>query len=363
MNREKLSTYAHLIVCVAGVLILGYVLAKYVLLLFLPFLIAWGAAFAVRPLAEGVARRTRLSARLCRVLLTVLCLLLFFAVLGGLLVGAVAEAWRLLSGLGDGEEIAEKLLAVLRLPAGWFGDGEAGVALAEQMTLTFGSALSSFLAGALSFLSGVIAFVPRIFLFLIVCAMASVYFSLDLDRINAAVRGKLPEKVTRALIGFKDGFLRTLLRYVRSYLLIMAMTFAIMLTGFLLLKIRYALLAAVVVALLDMLPVIGVGTVLVPWSVFALVSGNTRLAVGLFLLFAANEVIRQFAEPKIVGRHLGIHPLLTLIFLYVGYALFGILGLFLIPIATVAYQAATGRGTKRGEGASPNSAAPPATGK
>ena len=353
MNREKLSTYAHLIVCIAGAVLLGYFFAKYVLLLFLPFLVAWGAAFAVRPLAEGVARRTRLSVRLCRVLLTVLCLLLFFAVLGGLLVGAGAEAWRLLSGLGDGEELAEKFLAILRLPVGWFGDTEAGAALAEQVTLAFGNALSTLLSGAVAFLSGAIAVVPRVFLFLIICAIASVYFSFDLEHINAAVRGKLPEKAARALIGFKDGFLHTLVRYLRSYLMIMAMTFAIMLTGFLLLGIRYALLAAIIVALLDMLPVIGVGTVLVPWSVFTLVSGNTGLAVGLFLLFAANELIRQFTEPKIVGRHLGIHPLLTLIFLYVGYALFGVLGLLLIPIATVAYQAATrkgGEGGKEGRG-------------
>ncbi|HBJ18774.1 MAG TPA: sporulation integral membrane protein YtvI, partial [Clostridiales bacterium] len=165
---------------------------------------------------------------------------------------------------------------------------------------------------------------------------------------NAAVRRLLPEKIARRLIRFKDGFLYTMVRYLRSYLLIMAMTFVIMLVGFLLLRIPYALLAAIAVALLDMLPVIGVGTVLVPWSVFSLISGNTPLAVGLFLLFAANEIIRQFAEPKIVGRHLGIHPLLTLIFLYVGYALFGVLGLLLIPIATVAYQAATGKGKERG---------------
>ncbi|HBJ19271.1 MAG TPA: hypothetical protein DDY70_06020, partial [Clostridiales bacterium] len=177
MDREKLSTYAHLIVCIAGVAFLCYFAAKYVLLLFLPFLIAWGAAFAVRPLAEGVARRTRLSVRLCRVLFTVLCLLLFFAVIGGLVAGAVSEAWRLLSGLGDGEEIAEKFLAILRLPAGWFGDGEAGAALAEQVTLAFGNALSALLSGAVSFLSGAIAFVPKVFLFILVSSIASIYFS------------------------------------------------------------------------------------------------------------------------------------------------------------------------------------------
>lgn len=344
MNREKLSACAHLVVCIAGAVLLCYLIAKYLLLLFLPFLIAWGAAFAVRPLAEGVARRTRLSVRLCRVLFTVLCLLLLLAAVGTLVAGAVSEAWRFFSGIGDGEEIAKKVLAVLRLPIGWFGDGEAGEAIAEQITLAFGNALSSLFSGAVSFLTGVIAFVPKIFLFLLVCAISSIYFSWDLERINAAVRRLLPKKAEAALIRFKDGFLDTSVRYLRSYLILMAITFVIMLTGFLLLGIPYALLVALVVALLDLLPVIGVGTVLVPWSVVSLLSGRGGLALGLFLLFAANEVIRQFAEPKIVGRHLGIHPLLTLFFLYVGYALFGVTGLLFIPIAVVAYQAIAGRG-------------------
>jgi predicted PurR-regulated permease PerM len=78
-----------------------------------------------------------------------------------------------------------------------------------------------------------------------------------------------------------------------------------------------------------------VGTFLIPYSIFELVRGNTYLAVGLLILYAVQTVIRQFAEPKILGKNLGVHPLLTLVILYVGYALFGFVGLLLVPLFTV----------------------------
>ena len=87
--------------------------------------------------------------------------------------------------------------------------------------------------------------------------------------------------------------------------------------------------------MLDMLPVIGVGTVLVPWSVFSFVTGDGRMGVGLLALFVANTLIRQFAEPKILGKSLGIHPLVTLAVLYLGYSFLGVVGIFLLPIASV----------------------------
>ena len=99
--------------------------------------------------------------------------------------------------------------------------------------------------------------------------------------------------------------------------------------------VKYAVLFAFIVALLDALPLIGVGTVLVPWSIYQLMFGNVRLGIGLIILFVAHEVIRQFIEPKIVGKNLGIHPVLSLILLYSGYILFGFYGLIFIPLLSV----------------------------
>jgi predicted PurR-regulated permease PerM len=119
----------------------------------------------------------------------------------------------------------------------------------------------------------------------------------------------------------------------------MLLTFSVMLLGFVILGVRYSLLIAVTVAFLDVLPVLGVGTVLVPWSVWSFITGEVRLGVGLVILFVVNEIIRQFAEPKIIGRSFGLHPLVTLILIYVGYSLMGFFGLFLLPLAIIIINA------------------------
>ena len=122
---------------------------------------------------------------------------------------------------------------------------------------------------------------------------------------------------------------------MRSYLVIMLVVFALLFVGFLILGIKYAILLAVIFALLDMLPLIGIGIFMIPWGIFELIFGSSGLGVGLLVLFAVCELIRNLIEPKIVGKNLGIHPILTLVILYASYSLFGIFGLLLIPFLSV----------------------------
>ena len=147
----------------------------------------------------------------------------------------------------------------------------------------------------------------------------------------------------RVLIRVKDGFLSTLIKYLRSYLLLLFITFIEMLIGLFLLRAPYPLVMAIVIALLDLLPVIGVGFVLIPWSVWSFVIGRTPFGVGLLVLFAFHTILRQVIEPKIVGKNLGMHPLLTLIFIYVGYSVFGFVGIILVPVFTVLINITLGK--------------------
>jgi len=151
------------------------------------------------------------------------------------------------------------------------------------------------------------------------------------------VRRILPAGVFSRLVKFKDRFLGISLKYLRSYLVIMLITFVIMLFGLLVLRVKYAVLIAFVVAVLDALPLIGIGTVLVPWSVYQMIFGNFGFGIGLLLLFVFCEVVHQFAEPRIVGKSLGIHPIASIMLLYIGYYLFGFLGLLLVPLISVVF--------------------------
>ncbi len=335
MNKEKAEYYAHLSITLITAGALLYIFFRYLFFVTLPFLLAWGVAFALRPVSVKISAGIRIPRRIVSAVLTV------FIVLGGMsiavsaLIYALGQAWDFLSRLAGSDALYDVLSRLMNPISGLLGDFDGAEQLEEHIDSAIKGALTSVLSELLGGVTAFISSVPRVFIFILVTVISSVYFSVDLDRINAFVLKILPRAVSERLIVFKDRFLKTLVKYLRSYLVIMLVTFIVMLFGFLLLNVPYAVLLAFLVSLLDALPLIGVGTVLVPWSIYQIIFGEPWLGIGLLVLFVAHEVIRQFAEPKILGKSLGIHPIVSLVLLYVGYCCFGFLGLLLIPIFVV----------------------------
>ena len=340
MNYDKIRRYADLVVLIIGLLLLSYLFFKHIIIYLLPFLVGWFIAFLLRPLAVRVSDRIHIPARVVRLILAVL---LYLALFGLVTLGVwllSREVWELLAGIGEGDNSLEEFISGLMGSGGFFGRlfgdlgdyvGDALYRVALSMLSTLGSVLSS-----------VVYAVPRALLFLLVSVIASGYFAYGLEEINAAVKRLLPKGIFAYLVKLKDGFFGAFLKYMRSYLLLLLITFVEMVVGLMLIRAPYPLLMAMLIAVLDLLPVLGVGIVLVPWGIWSLVIGNTGFGIGLLVLFAAHTVFRQVIEPKIVGKNLGVHPILTLVFLYVGYSIFGFVGLLLVPIFTVLVNVAFG---------------------
>ena len=118
-------------------------------------------------------------------------------------------------------------------------------------------------------------------------------------------------------------------------MILMFITFIELSVLFMAVGIDRAVLIAVITSLVDALPVLGVGTVLIPWAVFELLMGNGRLALYLIIIYCAVVIIRSILEPKIVGVHIGLPPVVTLIAAYVGYASIGVAGMILFPIIII----------------------------
>ena len=333
MNYDKIRGYADLTVLVLGVLVLGYLFFTRVFVYLLPFFVGWLMAFATRPLAARIAARLHLKARPVRLILTVL----IYSALLGALVGGVwvlsREVWEILSGLGEDGGSLGDIIAGLGGSGRVLGRllGEVGDYVADAVYRV----AASMLTGLGAWLTSAVSAVPRVLFFLLVSVIASAYFAISLEEVNAAVGRILPRGAVEWLVRLKDGFFTALLSYLRSYLLLLVITFVEMLAGLCLIRAPYPLVMATVIAVLDLLPVIGVGFVLIPWGVWCLVVGRTPFGIGLLVLFAFHTVLRQIIEPRIVGRNLGVHPLLTLLLIYVGYSLFGVLGLLLVPVVTV----------------------------
>ncbi|MBQ7387078.1 MAG: AI-2E family transporter [Clostridia bacterium] len=333
MNRQKLEFFVLVLVGIISGGFLAVIALRYILPIIAPFAIAWLVAMAVRAPSKKISKRVHIPERLVRLLLSVLSVMLAFsAIFVGVWQGAAA-VWRFLSDMGEGG-FYEVISAIARVPIA------ERLGIPDELYARFEEAVSSMLSSALSFIASavtsLVGFVPKALFFILITVIALIYFSLDLERINSFVRDILPAKVSSKISEIRVGFFVVCKKYVASYLLLTLITFALMLAGFLLVGVKHAFLIAVVVALLDVLPVIGVGTVLVPWSVYCFISGNATLGIGLAVLFVVNTVLRQIIEPKILGKSLDMHPILTLLLLYAGYALLGILGILLVPLAALA---------------------------
>lgn len=348
MKKDKIYTLAALSVGILATVILLLAAVRYLLPALLPFLVAWAVAFAVRPLAGRISRVTRIPERVLRVLLAIFGTTLLFLAVFFILRESVSALWRALTELGEGDALYDLIAAISGPKLPLLGD-----MMPEELVSRITDAIHGMLTNALTALGTAVtsfaASIPRAILFVVVTVIAVVYFNLDLERINRSVRGLLPTSVGDRLSELRRSLFSVGLRYLGSYLLIMLITFFIMLTGLLLLRVSGAPLIALIIAILDILPVIGVGTVLVPWSIIELARGNTYMGIALILLLLVNEVVRQLAEPRIVGKNLGIHPLLTLVMLYVSYSLLGIGGLLLIPLVPAILGLLEGRRDLKGE--------------
>ncbi len=191
-------------------------------------------------------------------------------------------------------------------------------------------ALSSFAASLGGALATALKATPAAVGNAVLFVMCVYYMSMDFDKIKKALTYRLPSAVRQ-----RGGeLLNVCVRFLHSYLRLFLLTFFELLIGLFIICPRFALLGALCIAALDILPVIGAGLVLVPWAVVSFAVGNTFAGVGLCVLYAVISVVRRIVEPKIIGSQMGLSPVAVLVSMYLGYKLFGTLGLLLSPLVT-----------------------------
>lgn len=322
-------------------LVLGYGVLRWAVPFLAPFLAAFLVAFClrrpVRFLARtaGISRRPAAGLLLCAVAALVLGSVVF---LGGrlLVLGKLALA-RLPQFYAENCEplllnLTQKFSSVVEDSQSVLLDSSG---LMESLTGTLQALFSKVASG----LGNALAAVPGMVLPFTFACVAAVFFTLDYDRIVAFATARLSPNAQRRLHWVKTQGLQTLAKLLRAYFLLFCLTFAQLLAGLLLLQIPGAPGLSVLIALVDVLPVLGVGTVLLPWAAVCLFGGNTGLGIGLLVLYAVIWVVRQMCEPRLIGKQLGLHPLVSLFFVYAGLRLFGLLGMLVLPcIATLVWQ-------------------------
>ncbi len=177
--------------------------------------------------------------------------------------------------------------------------------------------------------------VPLVALSVVIMIVSSAYFAKDYDDICRYIKQCLPNNVTKTIVFVKNNLLSNVTQMLKGYVVIMLITFIELFIGLSIIGSDYALVIAAVTTIVDILPVFGSGTILIPWAIFSALFGNTRKAIMLVLLYAVITAVRNFAEPKVIGKRLGLHPIVMLASVVLGLKFFGAAGIIVVPLAVI----------------------------
>ncbi|NLO88899.1 MAG: sporulation integral membrane protein YtvI [Clostridia bacterium] len=182
-------------------------------------------------------------------------------------------------------------------------------------------------------------FVPNFLLILIISILASFFISRDKEVIEYLAAKILPASIFEMYVAISEDMVKAIIGYLRAILILMSITALQTIIGLYILGVEYALTMALIVGVMDILPILGPGTVFVPWIIYEIIKGELFMALGLGIIYVFIIVVRQLLEPKIVAENIGLHPFATLIAIYVGLKLFGFIGVILGPIFLVVAKA------------------------
>ena len=314
-----------------------YFILKVAAVYLLPFIIGIFIAYAVQKPSKFISLKVRVKKETCAAILSAI-LFIFVIVLLALL------CWLLYSLLGNVfRYFSVRSLSVIynieRLYEWFQSFFNSNDEFKSALIRLSGDAISSFLKKFGAVLSNTAAsFIKKLPQFLLSCVVtviATCYISKDYDKLLRFVKGFLNCNILKKIVDFKNIFTECFLKFMIGYFWIFLITLAELMIGFLILRIENFIVVAVLIALLDLLPVIGTGSVLLPWAAFSFLQNNYKLGFGLLILYLFITVLRNVIEPKIIGHQIEINPLFTLLFIFLGFRLGGVFGMLFLPVIII----------------------------
>ena len=359
------------VVYYAMILGLFYFFLKYAFGLFFPILFSFLVAIILQRPANAIAKKTPLkkgAASAVCVFLLLLIIVSIFALIGTGLINYLKDFMQYLKTLFENTDqlindietwllnISAKLPeSISKLVTKNISDIFVTIRTSisdEEIKMAADAAGQSASSGGFSFdlsilstpLSGVFGAakqIPTMFVTAIITLVASCFLTADYDKVTAFVYAQLSENKQQAIQRAKYLLKNSFVKILRAYALIILVTFVEMSIGLTVLsllgifKSKYIIIIAAVTAIVDILPVLGTGTVVFPWAAYSLITGDIAMAIGLIVIYAVISVIRQVIEPKLVAGQLGLSPFVTIIGMFIGLKLFGFIGMLIMPILII----------------------------
>lgn len=341
MTTEKKRDFLINLTYAAVIILLVYFFLKYAINWIMPFVIAFIVSALLYPLIKLLSKKLKLQKHTKPVAAVITAL--FFCTVGVLAGFIISKIIVAVSGfiMSLPEYFTKTVLPNLEVAYEKIRTLLSGLNIEiDTGSKTFFDSLTSMVSGLVSRLVPSMSFItsiPGMILSVVIMIISTFFMAMDFEKITTFCLAQLPKKTADFILMLKDYTVKILFKYIRSYALILALTFGELLIGFAVMHFitgqKNIFLLALLIAIFDILPIVGTGTIVIPWAIIELVSGNYVKAICLIIIYAVITVVRQFIEPKIVGEQVGLHPIATLIAMIVGTKLFGGVGLFGLPIA------------------------------
>ncbi len=338
MSTEKKKKVIIDVLFISVMILIIYFVMKYAAVWTLPFIIGLLVAIVLQKPVAFLTKKTKLPRTFWSIILVLLVLCALFAVLGVLVWRLVAEANGFVSWMSS---LVPEIRQTFNDTSMWFANFTSR--LPEGMRSAIANAPGSILESvaklignfATKFAKGFITEGPGILISVVFSIVASCYITKDYRKITNFILNQLDSRKQKIVVNAKNLFVTNILKMLRGYIIIMFITFMELFIGLSILKMEYASVLALIIAFLDILPVVGTGAVLIPWGVISVIMGNIWSGLGLLVLYVVILIIRNIIEPRIIGQQVGLPPIVTLFAMYVGLKTFGVLGMMLTPVAVI----------------------------
>lgn len=323
----------------AIIIAIAFFILEFAFSLLFPFVAALFIAYILRHPIRFISAKTRLPKKISAVLVV----LLFYGTIGTLLTMGSVRVFSFISDLVQGlpriylQYVNPVLSDLFRQLEHALQQADPKVLdtvdyLWDQFTRSMSGLVSDLSLSSMEAISGFASSLPMLFIKMLIMVISTFFIAMDYDKLAAFCMRQLNGAARNIVLQIKQYVVGTLFVCIRSYALIMSITFVELSIGLTIIGIRNSVLIALGIAIFDILPVLGTGGIMIPWAVIAAVLGNYTLCAELVVLYLIVTVVRNIIEPKIVGGQIGLHPVVTLVSMFAGVQLFGAVGLFGFPI-------------------------------
>lgn len=334
MNTNTKSKFITSVVYYSLLVAIIYFVVKFLFVYLFPFIIGTIITVLVQKPATLISKRTKIRKGYCALGIVALVYLLIISFLSLIIFEVGAFIYNLT--ISDNKILSDISVYVDRLI-------ESVNNIFDNIPEFISNELSTIIKNVLNsvaqiftdFSKSIVSSMPMFLTSSLVTIIASCYIAKDYDRFKASILSVVSSKYKTALISIKKLFRESVGKVILGYLKILLITFVELSVGLLLLRVENFLIYAAVIAILDLLPILGTGTVLIPWGVYSILTENYFFGIGVIILYSLIIFIRNVIEPKIIGKQIGLHPLIALIAVFIGLKLFGFIGIFILPFSVM----------------------------